>query len=1018
MTYGTVAGGANTITALGTISNSARHTSTAGGSLRVEGGSLQLITGNGSGVFGAVVLNNAAGALFGANQEISETLTFSSGSLTIGAHRLTLSNSSLASIVGANASRHIITSGNLPDGGITKTFAASVTSGSFTFPVGVAGKYTPAAYLISTGASGGTINLKPVNSKHPNATGSGTAYINYYWSVTNSGVAITSLTHSYTYVAADESGNIMNYFDARFQGSVWTIGVTPGNPNTATRVITFTNTTLTGDYTAGEATAFVNPTTYTSIASGSWDSDLSVWDIDPPGINLGPPAGSFVIISEGTTVSIPTNNKRTSSLDIRGRLHLGTTTGHDFSVVSTGGTGERTMQLQSSTFPSGNFSVFTSPGGGTIEYNGGVTLPTQGVYNNLTFTGGGTKVMANVNLIVNGNITIHAGTVDNATNNGEITLVSSTGDFLNNSTFVAGTGAISIGRNLVNNGPAASFLAGNGNDGLIVNGNLTNSGNGLFQTGADSVGIRGSLFNSGTFVSGSGAIRMDNSLVNSLGSFSAGSGPLRVKDGVTNNAAFNSGTGQAIITGVFTNTGASANFAGNTNATSISGDFINTGGAIFNANSGTYTIGGSWTNSATFNAQNSTVHFASSSNQTLTGPTVFYNVSRTNGGSLMLNSGIEISNQLTLTNGRIVTGSNAVSLTNAGSQPVTGYNGSSYIDGIAVITFPGTAGTGRVFPIGKGATYRPVTIRQTVASADPVVRVEMINTPPTGSYPTGIGILSEARYYSIDLLSGTMNAPTIELSFNTNGATDENILVPGNARIVRATDAAGPWTDEGGSGVFSPADPAGYATSAITSIANPTYFALAYPDGLLPIGLTNFKALLLNGEVHLEWQTRSELNNHFFTVERSSPELHFDSIGFTMGAGTSNAIRNYALIDRFPLAGRSYYRLKQTDFDGLYSYSDIVGVNNGDDAPLLVRVTPNPSEPGAETFIRLYNAIDPLVTVSIFDAAGRLIAQKETQLKGEMTLQEFGDTTRFKQGMYLVKVFVDNRFVFTKFIIH
>ena len=1015
MTSGTVAGGANTITALGTISNSARHTSTAGGSLRIEGGSMQVITGNGNGVFGAVVLNNASGALLGANQEITETLTFTNGALTINSNRLTLSSPSLTSIVGANASRYIITSGNLPDGGVTKTFAASVTSGSFTFPIGVPGKYTPASYLISTGGSGGTINVKPVNGKHPNATGSGTAYINYYWSVTNTGVSITSLTHTYTYLAADESGNIMDYFDARFQDGAWAIGVTPGNPNTATRVITFTNTNLTGDYTAGEATAFVNPTTYTSIASGSWNADLSVWDVDPPGTNLGPPPGSFVIISEGTTVTIPTNNKRTASLDIRGRLHLGTTTGHDFSVVTTSGAGERTMQLQSSTFPSGNFSAFTSAGGGTVEYNGTVTLPTQPVYNNLTFTGAGIKVMANADLTVNGGLTIIAGTVDNATHNSSITLVSPTSDLINNSVFVAGTGAIAVGRNLTNNGPSASFSAGNGTDALIVSGNLTNSGNALFQTGTDSVGVRGSLLNSGTFIAGSGAIRITNSLTNTSGSFSAGSGVLRVKDGVTNNATYNAGTGEVIITGALTNTGASAIFAGSPNVTTLSGDFINSAGAVFNANSGAYTVGGNWTNTATFNAQNSNVNFVSATNQTVSGATVFYNASKGSGGSLILNSGIGINNQLTFTDGRIITGSNVVSLTNTAVQPVIGYDASSYIDGIVAISFPDAAGSGRVFPVGKGSVYRPVTIRQTAASSTPVVRVEMINTPPTGTPPPGVGILSEARYYSVDLLSGTIASPTVELSFNTNGVPDEDIPVPGNARIVRGTSSSGPWTDEGGSGVFSPADPAGYATSGITSISNPTYFALAYPDGILPIGLSKFEALLLNGEVHLEWQTYSELNNHYFTIERSSPELHFDSLGQRMGAGTSITPKGYSFIDRFPLTGRSYYRLKQTDFNGTHTYSDVIGISNADNTSPVLRVVPNPTEPGTDTFVRLYNASDPNVMIYIFDTAGRLLIQKEVQLNGQISLTELDNNGSFRAGMYLMKVFVDNGFVYTKF---
>src|SRR5690606_23727762 len=130
-------------------------------------------------------------------------------------------------------------------------------------------------------------------------------------------------------VAADEQGDVNDYRDARFQGGFWTVGVSAGNPNTTTRVITFTNTNLSGDYTAGEQNAFLNPLTYTSIASGSWESD-NVWDIDPPGTTIGPPPGSFSVISEGNTITVTANTKRTATLEVRGGLHPATTTGHEF----------------------------------------------------------------------------------------------------------------------------------------------------------------------------------------------------------------------------------------------------------------------------------------------------------------------------------------------------------------------------------------------------------------------------------------------------------------------------------------------------------------------------------------------------------------------------------------------------------------------------------------------------------------------------------------------------------------
>ena len=1005
LTSGTLAGGANTITAISTVSNSAIHTSTAGGSITLAGTSNQTITGNGNGKFGNVILNNASGAVFGANQEITGTLTFTSGSLTIGSYALYLSNTSLSAISGATSARYIVTSGRLSDSGVTKAFSGSLSSGNFIFPIGVGSKYTPANYTLTTGTAGGNITIRPVNSKHPSATGSGTAYINYYWSVSHSIANLISLTHTYTYVAADEMGTVANYRDARFSGGAWTIGTTAGNPNTATRIITFTNIDLTGDYTAGEPTAFVNPTTYTSIASGNWESDGSVWDIDPPGTNLGPPAGSFVIISAGHTVTVTSNSKRMATLEVRGRLHLGSTTGHDFGTVTTSGAGARTIQIQSSTFPSGNFTSFTAAGGGTVEYDGALTLPTQPTYNNLSFANTGTKVLSNVDLVVNGNLSIAAGTVTNAVNNRNITLGSTTGDFTNNGIFMAGTGTIFIGRNFTNSGASTSFTSGSGTGGLWIAGNFTNSTGATFTASSDSVSVRGNLSNSAILNAGSGAIRVTGNLSNTAGTFTASSGIIVVSGSMTNNATYTAGSGAITVRGSYTNSGTSAIYTANANALTVNGNFTNSTGGTINANTSTMSIGGNLNNASTFNAGTSSVVLTSASAQTLTGATTFYRLTRSNGGSLTLNNNIVVNGSLTLSSGNIVTGSNTVSLTNTTVQPVSG-SATSFIDGILSISYPNTASTSRVYPVGRGSIYRPVTIQQTAASTAPVVRVQMINSAPSGSYPATIEGLSPARYYAIDVVSGTMNSPTVELSFNTNAPTDEPIAVPGNARVVRATAPTGPWSDEGGSGVYSPASPTGYATSGVTSFANPTYFALGFKNQVLPITLKSFEAVLNDAVVELDWTTYTEINNAFFTIERSADGIHFDSISSVEGAGNSNMMVTYQEIDYHPLKGVSYYRLKQTDYDLRYSYSKVVRIVNSNKSGPSMVIYPNPAKLSDKLLVRIKNGEEQQAYIVISDVSGRMHFADYAALNenAEVDLYTLKMTYRLERGVYLISV--------------
>lgn len=996
---GTLAGSTNTITVIGHVSNSAVHTSSGTGSITLAGGGTQTITGNGNGKFGDVILDNASGASFAANQEITGTLTFINGSLNIGAYGLTLSSTSLSPIAGYSASRYIITAGNISDVGVTKAFAPG-TSGSFEFPVGVGGKYTPANYTITTGASGGTIRLKPVNSKHPNATGSGTAFIRYYWSVTNSGIDITSLIHTYTYVAADENGNPMDYRDARFQGGAWSVGVTAGNPNTTTRVIVFDNTNLTGDYTAGEQTAFLNPQTYVSVASGNWETD-AVWNIDPPGDGLGPPPGSFVVISSGHTITVTANTMRTATLEVSGRLHLGATTGHEFGTVSAGGTGDKTIQIQSSTFPSGNFSSFVAAGGGTIEYNGTVTLPTQTTYNNLTFTGVSTKTLPNVDLILNGTLTIAQGTVTNAVNNRDIELAGSGQHFVNNGTFHMGTGEVTVGGNLTNSGASAVFNAGDGDDGLHVLGNLANQSGATFNAGSDSIGVRGMVLNQGTFNAGAGMMRIRGNLNNTSGAFNGGAGAITIGGSLTNNTTFTAGTGTVSVAGAFTNAGASASYSVGSGRLAVFGNFVNTPPAIFDAGSGTVVVSGDWSSTGTFNRGTSTVVFENGGIQTLDGATAFYRLIRSDGGTLQLNNSISVADELIISSGKIVTGSNTIALTNTAAQPVSGYGESAFIDGRVSIAFPDDAGASRVFPVGKGNVYRPVVIQQTAASNSPVVRVEMINTAPTGTYPVEVGVLSEARYYSVDQVSGTMNDPTIELNFNTNGVADENVLFAGNAHIMRATNSAGPWTDEGGSGVFAPAAPVGYATSGVTSISGQTFFTLGYQNVILPVELSVFSGFLENGIVELFWTTLSEKNNDYFVIERSGTELHFDSIGFVYGAGNSNVKLDYHYSDPDPLEGVSYYRLRQTDFDGQVEYSRIITIKSHYEVPVL-SVYPNPARTGEPIHLRLDYSKEKDVMLNVVDMSGRTLFSGVVDLSNRVDLHDIVPN-HLARGTYVLR---------------
>ncbi len=116
-------------------------------------------------------------------------------------------------------------------------------------------------------------------------------------------------------------------------------------------------------------------------------------------------------------------------------------------------------------------------------------------------------------------------------------------------------------------------------------------------------------------------------------------------------------------------------------------------------------------------------------------------------------------------------------------------------------------------------------------------------------------------------------------------------------------------------------------------------------DSPLPIELLNFNAENYSETtVNVTWQTASEIDNDYFTVERSANGQHWQSIGQVNGAGNSSVLLSYNLFDQNPLNGVSYYRLKQTDFNGDFTYSDPESVyRNQQDATAPV-IFPNPAK--------------------------------------------------------------------------
>lgn len=136
----------------------------------------------------------------------------------------------------------------------------------------------------------------------------------------------------------------------------------------------------------------------------------------------------------------------------------------------------------------------------------------------------------------------------------------------------------------------------------------------------------------------------------------------------------------------------------------------------------------------------------------------------------------------------------------------------------------------------------------------------------------------------------------------------------------------------------------------------------------LPVSWSSFNASNRGKQIKLTWSTNSEINNGHFEVERSTDANVFETIGQVKGNGNSSVTNHYVFIDEQPLAGVTYYRIKQVDFDGQFSYSDVREVNNERITPVIT--SPNPFQ--TTLTLQLNNATQVPTSIELVDLTGKV----------------------------------------------
>lgn len=356
-----------------------------------------------------------------------------------------------------------------------------------------------------------------------------------------------------------------------------------------------------------------------------------------------------------------------------------------------------------------------------------------------------------------------------------------------------------------------------------------------------------------------------------------------------------------------------------------------------------------------------------------------------------------------------------LTVTNAAATAITRVNGQVISEtdplmGYGTVEWWIGGGTGTyVVPFGDGVSYLPVTLNIGVSGsgAGSVVLAtyptDPSATPNNRPLPTGLPVLTDLaglenapnvldRFWIVEP-SGYSTAPTAALTFTYRDSEWNSGTNTISEALLQAQRSTGSNWSQPPNGTVNTVQNT-VTTTPTNGFA--TIWALVQSSTPLPVELLEFTAMADGSAVRCAWVTASELGNDHFTVERSADGVSFHDIGAVQGAGTTQEMQQYALLDHAPMPGLAYYRLRQTDLDGREDWSPMVPVimPTAHDAATLV-LWPNP----ATDAIRVAGT-RPDEHLVILDASGRVVIDAGVTSDAPTSV----DLKGLSAGPYLVRV--------------
>ena len=425
--------------------------------------------------------------------------------------------------------------------------------------------------------------------------------------------------------------------------------------------------------------------------------------------------------------------------------------------------------------------------------------------------------------------------------------------------------------------------------------------------------------------------------------------------------------------------------------------------------------------SGVIDATNSSAEIAFTNTSGITLPTSLFSGAisklKMNGaGGVTLSENTTVSGTLTLTSGKLIVPSGLTLTlgTTSANLTLSGGSSSSYIvtsTNTAALKRYVNSNTSYVFPMGDATYYSPMTFtlnsNSGLSSAYITTYVVDAITPgfKEANFTTYI-----SRYWSVS--QSGMTSPNYDISYtydNTDITGTESNLLP--VKI-----SSGTWYKP--SNAVSIVNGTSEGTGSVSVSTNTLTWAglstFSFDTGAgdeaksLPIKLLYFNTKPKGNNVILNWATANEVNNDYFTIERSTDGKTFNELTHKPGAGNSSSVLYYSTIDKIPYEGISYYRLKQTDYDGNSTYSDIQSVNFITKNEILTtEIFPNPIVDD-KLNIQYESENTTKLELRIYDQIGKLVYQEDLQIMRGNNIKSINLPNNLPSGVLFVELFSDS----------